>query len=145
MTAIAPVSDRIYMSEEITEEEAFENNLREFLRGLESLQLDPVELCESWGNYNVAGELIHFFRFDGGEIISKKCSYLDANQKQQVNNFLESLDNIPDSVIYACDTAEGNQKAMQNPCWETYRESAKLLIKILESASIRNKEYFLKL
>jgi hypothetical protein len=129
----------------ITEEENFEYNLRNFLKWLEVLAMDPIKQCNAWGNCNVAWELTTDLNADGNFIINSPYSYLDQNQKNQIDNFLTSLKNIPRSVLVSATSAAANQEAMSHPCWPPFRKRSSELIHILETANTRNKIYFTNL
>ena len=126
----------------ITDEEAFEYCLKNFLEWLHVLTLEPIDLCNSWGNYNVAWELTHDLKSDGDAVIALSCSYLSDAQKQEVRNFLSSLSSIPESLLVSATTVEANQEAMKHPCWVPFRKSALSLSQILESAAVKNRHYF---
>lgn len=46
------------MTDEITLAESFEYSLQSFLQWLDVMTLEPIDLCNAWGNYNVAWELV---------------------------------------------------------------------------------------
>lgn len=130
------------MADEITLEESFEYSLHNFLQWLEVMTLEPIELCNAWGNYNVAWELVSDLNTDGGASISSPCSYLNVQQKQAIQSFLASLGNIPKSVLVGATSVSANQEAMSHPCWLPFKASASALLKTLQSAATRNKAYF---
>lgn len=130
------------MAVEITLEESFEYSLHNFLQWLEVMTLEPIELCKAWGNYNVAWEIVSDLNTDGTAAISSPCSYLNAQQKQAIQSFLASLGSIPKSVLVAATSIVANQEAMSHPCWLPFKASASALLKTLEPAANRNKEYF---
>ena len=112
------------MTDEITLEESFEYSLHNFLEWLEILQLDPIELCKSWGNYNVAWELVADLKTDGNAATSNPRGYLDAHQKREILGFLASLNSIPKSVLDGATSLPANQDAMSHPCWLPFKASA---------------------
>jgi hypothetical protein len=130
---------------DVTEQEVFEYALRNFLEWLRIMTLPHAELCEVWGNHNVARELISELRADGDCVVSMPCSYLSAVQRQVVEDFLESLEKIPESILVSATSAAANLEAMSNACWVPYRSFAGAILDQLHSAAIRNKEYFLHL
>jgi hypothetical protein len=130
------------MTESISEEESFEYCLKYFLQSLAVLIMEPIELCDVWGNYNVAWELVADLKFDGKSINSSNCSYLTDNQRQEVHAFIDGLAVIPETLFVSATTATANQQAMSHACWVPIRKSADALIHALESASKRNAEYF---
>jgi hypothetical protein len=65
----------------ISDEEVFEISLSNFLQWLEVLTMRPVELCDTWGNYNVAWELVSDLNADGSFIVAAHCGYLDERQR----------------------------------------------------------------
>jgi len=130
------------MTETIQDDELFEHNLHHFLEWLEVLVMQPKDACETWGNYNVAWELVNDLKLDGNAITANPYSYLTEDQKQEIINFLSSLVKIPESILVSATTPEANEEAMSHPYWKNYRLAAQKLIKILGSASKRNKEYF---
>ena len=133
------------MADEITLEENFEYNLHNFLQWLEVMTMEPIELCNSWGNYNVAWELVSDLNADGAAAISSPCNYLSAQQNQAIEEFLASLGEIPKSVLVGATSIVANQEAMSHPCWLPFKASASALLKTLEPAATRNKEYFARL
>jgi len=133
------------MTDEITLEESFEYSLHNLLEWLEILSLDPIELCSSWGNCNVAWELVSDLKTDGNAAISNPRGYLDAHQKQEVLGFLASLNSIPKSVLNGATSVHANQEAMSHPCWFQVKASALVLLKTLEPAVGKNKAYFARL
>ena len=133
------------MTDEITLEESFEYSLHNFLQWLDVMTLQPVELCNVWGNYNVAWELVSDLKSDGNAAISNPYSYLNAYQKEEIQRFLGSLANIPQSVLVGATSVSANQEAMSHPCWLPFKGSASALLKTLEPAATRNKAYFASL
>ncbi|MEZ5456631.1 MAG: hypothetical protein R3F04_11065 [Lysobacteraceae bacterium] len=130
------------MAEKISLDESFEYSLHNFSQWLEIITLEPIELCNAWGNYNVAWEIVSDLNTDGIAAISNPCSYLDVRQKQAIQDFLASLGGIPKSVLVGAASIVANQEAMSHPCWLPFKTSAIALIKTLEPAATRNKEYF---
>ena len=130
---------------DVTQQDAFEYSLRNFLEWLRIMTLPPADLCEVWGNYNVARELVSDLRTDGGAVVSTPGSYLSAVQKEVVADFLRSLEQIPRSILVSATSASANLEAMSNACWVPYRSFAGAVLDQLHSASVRNKEYFLQL
>lgn len=130
------------MLEEISLEESFEYSLHNFLQWLEVLTLEPIELCNAWGNYNVAWELVSDLNADGTAAISSPCGYLNEQQKKAIQSFIVSLGDIPKSVLVAATSISANQEAMSHPCWLPFKVSASALITTLEPVAIRNKAYF---
>ncbi|WP_341316887.1 hypothetical protein WN982_36775 [Paraburkholderia sp. IMGN_8] len=130
------------MTETISDEESFEYSLRNFLQWLEVVMMEPVELCNTWGNYNVAWELISDLNADGNVVLKAGCSYLSEEQKREVSAFLDNLNNIPKSLLVSATTISANQDAMSHPCWVPYRKTAWMLLQVLESAAARNRAYF---
>lgn len=126
----------------ISDEEGFEYSLHNFLQWLDVLTMEPVELCNAWGNYNVAWELISDLNADGNSVLKAAASYLSEEQKQEVSDFLDSLDNVPKSLLVSATTILANQEAMSDPCWLPYRKTARALLQALESAAARNRTYF---
>lgn len=130
------------MADEITLEESFEYSLHNFLQWLDVMTLEPVELCNAWGNYNVAWELVSDLNSDGNAAISNPYSYLNAYQKEEIQRFLASLENIPQSVLVGATSVSANQEAMSHPCWLPFKASASALLKTLEPAATTNRAYF---
>jgi hypothetical protein len=130
------------MADTMTHEESFEYSLHNLLQWLHIMTLQPGELCNAWGNYNVAWELVTDLRNDGRLTISSPASYLTEDQKQKVSAFLESLGTIPQSLQVSATSITENQKAMSHPCWVPFRESAARLLKLLEPAAKRNRVFF---
>ena len=130
------------MSEIITDEELFEHDLYHFMEWLHILTLPPVALCDTWGNYNVAWEIVGDLKTDGVASITSPCSYLTVEQKLRVGAFLESLNAVPKSLLVSATSIAENHEAMSHPCWVAYRKSATELIQVLESAASRNRAFF---
>lgn len=130
------------MADSISDEELFELWLNNFLKWLEVLTMEPVELCDTWGNYNVAWELVSDLNTAGSFIVAVKCGYLTERQKQEIRVFLDSLTLIPKSLLVSATTAAANRKAMSDACWVRYREGPLALLVILRPAAERNREYF---
>lgn len=120
---------------DVTQHEAFEYSLRNFLEWLRIMTLPPAELCEVWGNCNVARELVSDLRTDGDKVVSLPCSYLSAVQKQVVADFLGSLEQIPRSILVSAASASANLEAMSNACWVPYRSFAAAVLQQLHSAA----------
>lgn len=131
------------MPEEMTVDEWFEYTLRNFLRALEVMTLEPIEQCQVWGNYNVAWELVTDLKNDGADIQELACSYLSPVEKQAVAVFLDCFRDVPDAILVSATSIKANQVAMSHPCWAPLRKRAANLLLRLESASIRNRSYFL--
>ena len=129
----------------MTLEESLEYSLHNFLQWLDVMTMEPVELCSTWGNYNVAWELVSDLNADGGVVITSPFSYLTAYQKRESQHFLNSLCNIPQSVLTGATSAAANQEAMSHPCWVPFKETASALLKALEPAAVRNRAYFASL
>lgn len=132
----------VTMSETISPEESFEYSLHQFLQWLEVLTMEPVELCNIWGNYNVAWELVFDLTADGNSVVTMSCSYLSEEQKQEVRGFLSSLDFIPKSLLVSATSASANQEAMNHSAWAPYKLGASALLQVLESAAVENRAYF---
>lgn len=130
------------MPELITEQEAFEQALYNFLQWLDVMTMEPVELCNTWGNYNVAWELVSDLKANGSSILNMPCGYLTEYQKQEVMNFLGSLENIPKSLLVSATSVAANQETMSHPCWAPYREAAAALLRVLDSAVRENRTYY---
>jgi len=130
------------MTDRVPLEESFEYSLRNFLEWLEIMAMEPTQLCNTWGNYNVAWELVTDLNVDGEEIVSMPCSYLSKEQKTAVIDFINNLKHIPEEVLTSATSAEENQKAMHNPCWLPHKKAAAILIQKLESAATKNRDYF---
>jgi hypothetical protein len=133
------------MAQAISDEEAFEYTLQSFLKAVDVMTMEPVALCNAWGNYNVAGELVFDLKGDGQAIVTMLCSYLDDGQKQNVRRFLDSLGDIPDALLAAATSPSANQQAMSHPCWVPLRRGASELLVNLEPAAARNRAYFASL
>jgi hypothetical protein len=106
------------------------------------MTLEPIELCNTWGNYNVAWELVSDLNADEDASISNPCSYLNTQQKQAIQSFLVSLGSIPQSVLVGATSVSANQEAMSHPCWLPFKASASTLLKTLQPAAARNKAFF---
>ena|ERR1700690_1442126 len=130
------------MADTISQEESFEYSLHNLLRWLHVMTLQPVELCNAWGNYNVAWELVTDLKADGCLAITSPASYLTEDQKQKVSAFLESLGTIPQSLLVSATSTTENQEAMSHPRWAPFRESAARLLQQLEPAAKRNRVFF---
>ncbi|ANQ84334.1 hypothetical protein dqs_1280 [Azoarcus olearius] len=130
------------MADVITPEESFEYSLHNFLQWLEVMTMEPVELCNAWGNYNVAWEFVSDLNTDGNAAITSSCSYLSEDQKQEIQSFLATLNSIPKSVLAGATSVSANQEAMSHPCWLPFKKSASALLKTLEPAAIKNRAYF---
>ena len=104
--------------------------------------MEPVELCDTWGNYNVAWELVADLNSDGSAVVTMPCSYLSEEQKQEVRLFLDGLRNVPKALLVSATSVEANQKAMSHPSWLPCKMTALALLQLLESAAERNKAYF---
>ena len=130
------------MAESITDKEAYEHCMFNLLQWLHVMTLQPVELCNAWGNYNVAWELVNDLKTDGNCTITMPCSSLTGGQKKMVEDFLDSLNKIPKALLVSATSVSANQEAMSHPCWLPYRESAAALLLELEAVASRNKEYF---
>ncbi len=130
------------MSETISLEESFEYSLHHFLQWLEILNMEPIALCNTWGNYNVAWELVSDLNADGNSVVTMSCSYLSEEQKQEVRGFLGSLNGIPKSLLVSATSASANQKAMSHPAWVPHKQRASALRQVLVSAAVKNRAYF---
>ena len=107
--------------------------------------MEPIELCNTWGNYNVAWELVDDLNSDGNAVITSSCGYLSEVQKQEIQRFLASLSNLPKSVLAGSASVAANQEAMSHPCWLPFKSASSALLETLESAAIRNRAYFASL
>lgn len=130
------------MSDAVSIEESFEYSLHNFLEWLRVMTLEPIALCNAWGNYNVAWELVADLKNDGDSVVTMPCSYLSEKQRQDVRGFLDSLANIPKELLVSATSVSANQEAMSHPCWVPYRSAASSLLRSLESAAVRNQGYF---
>lgn len=130
------------MPDTISLEESFEYSLRNFLEWLRIMTLEPVDLCNTMGNYNTAWELVADLKADGSSIITMPCSYLTADQKLEVHRFLDRLANIPEELLASATSAAANLRAMSHPSWMSYRSAASVLLRNLESAAGRNRQFF---
>jgi hypothetical protein len=133
------------MTQTIPDEEAFEYTLQNFLKSVDVMTMEPVALCNAWGNYNVAWELVSDLKGDGKAIVTMACSYLDDGQKQDVRPFLDGLGDIPKALLVAATSPLANQQAMNHPCWVPFRRSASELLAKLEPVAVRNRAYFASL
>src|ERR1700752_4394830 len=130
------------MTQTIPDHEAFEYKLQNFLRSLQVMTMGPVELCNAWGNYNVAWELVSDLKGDGDAIVTVASSYLDDDQKQGVRQFLDSLGAIPQALLVTATSQSANQEAMSHPCWVPFRTAATELLAKLQPVAARNRAYF---
>jgi hypothetical protein len=130
------------MPDTISIEESFEHSLHNFLQWLEVVTMEPVQLCNAWGNYNVAWELVSDLNSDGNAIVTFPCSYLTEEQKQDVLGFLVRLSNIPDTLLVSATSISANVEAMSHPFWVSFRASASSLLQVLESSAAKNRKYF---
>lgn len=130
------------MNETISLEESFEHSLRNFMNWLEQAKKQPVELCNTWGNYNVAWEIIADLTRDGTTIIAAPCSYLSEEQKRKVQTFLKSLAEIPEFLLDAATSHSANVEAMSDASWIPIRAGASLLLTSLAPLAERNRKYF---
>ncbi|MHC1743542.1 MAG: hypothetical protein AB9873_10980 [Syntrophobacteraceae bacterium] len=130
------------MSTRISQEESFEQSWHNCLQWLEVMAMEPVELCSTWGNYNVAWELVADLNSDGSDVVTMECSYLSEEQKHGIRRFLEGLLGTPRALLVSATSVEANQKAMSDPAWLPHKRAASELLKVLESAAARNKSYF---
>jgi len=123
-------------------QETFEQGLSHFIGFLEVMSMEPVEQCEVWGNYNVAWELVTDLKNEGHIISTFECSYLTEQKKSEVKSFIASLSSVPEALLIQAITATENQHVMSHPAWVPIRKNAAKLISILQSAVVKNKEYF---
>jgi hypothetical protein len=133
------------MTQTIPDEEAFEYTLQNFLWSLQVMTMGAVELCDAWGNYNVAWELVSDLKGDGDAIATMPPSYLDDGQKKAVRQFIDRLGAIPKTLLVAATSQLANQEAMRHPYWVPLRTAASELLAELEPVAARNRAYFASL
>lgn len=119
-------------------QESFELSLHNFLNWLEVLTMERKELCEVWGNYNVAWELVSDLETDGRAAVTSPYGYLTEEQKQGVRAFLDSLSDIPKELLISATSVAENEKAMSDARWVPYKSSASALLDILAPAVAKN-------
>ena len=79
------------MADAISDEELFELYLSNFLKWLDVLTMEPVELCDTWGNYNVAWELVSDLNADGGFECLAGAWIGNYQNAELILNFMPSL------------------------------------------------------
>jgi hypothetical protein len=130
------------MSDELSEEELFQNGYHHFHRNLTILEKDCVTQCNMVGNFNVAWELQDELLRDAFVVLNYPWNGLNSELKGLVEKLMADLEAIPKSVMSGDRTVEGSQRDMSHPCWTPLREQAANLLKALEPATKLNAEYF---
>jgi hypothetical protein len=130
------------MSDEISEEEFFQNMYHHFHRNLDILEKDCATQCDLVGNFNVAWELQDELLKDAFTVLNYPAGGLNGEQRGLITKLMAGLEAIPKSVMSGDRTAEGNRRDMSHPCWVPLREQASKLLKALEPVTNRNAEYF---
>ena len=129
------------MESSITYEEAFHTEYRVFLNSVETLSLSAEKQCEIMGNYNVAWELKDDVSA-GLYLIKNPASVFTEGQNLAIQQLINELNKIPESVLKAENTPEENLNAMKHPAWEPLRKQAVILLRTLESVTKNNEIYF---
>lgn len=106
------------------------------------MTLGANELCASWGNYNVAWELVSDLKLDGYLVVNSEATTLTPRQRRQVQRFLDCLDKIPSSLLAGATTAAANVAAMSHPAWVPYKNNAAALLNELAQVAEQNRRYF---
>ena len=126
---------------EMDQEEEFHNMFLTFIQELRNLALPAAEQCENNGNFNVAWELKDEIA-SGMYLINHPASLVNKEQQFVIEQLVNELSKIPDSVLVAADTKNKNLNAMSHPCWEPLRKHALIVIRALESVILSNENYF---
>ena len=122
-------------------EEEFHNMFITFIQELRNLALPAEEQCENIGYINVAWELKEEIA-NGSYLINHPASLVSKEQKFVIEQLVNELSKIPESVLVAADTKIKNINAMSHPCWEPLRKHALIAIRALESVILSNENYF---
>jgi hypothetical protein len=117
-----------------------ENSYYYFNETLSILSKSPVEQCTAMGDYNVAFEL----RDDGllvDNFIGQEIIEFTPDQLEGMKKLSSVLSELSDEALKGGHTREDNLKGISNPEWQLVRETAKNLMKILDSRTIENRKY----
>jgi hypothetical protein len=128
------------------ERDDFENALFYFMEALNVLELNAESQCEQMGNYNVPWELRHDVSEGGMAVTRSSASYLTREQTDQIIELASKVRELPAEATAPAGTPTTNHPgsliAMNHASWAPLREKAAQLLRVLEPASKRNKEYF---
>jgi len=122
------------MTSEISEEEGFSLAYRVFWDAVNMLAQNAVTQCNMMGNYNVAWELKSDISA-GSYLTKSNSSSLSQEQKSGIDNLIEALASVPDSVLISAKSASANLSAMNHLCWEPLRAQASELLELLPTPS----------
>lgn len=130
------------MTDEISAEELFHHYFHYFSLALKVLEMDAVAQCNAMNNFNVAWEIRDDLLRDAAGILNYSDGDLSAGQRTLMHKLVIDLEAIPTAAMSGGRTAEASQRDMNHTCWIPLREQASQIIKALESAAKRNREYF---
>lgn len=134
------------MSEELTKEDWFENELFYFHKALQVLAMEAEEQCEVMGNYNTAWEILHDISGPIPFMVKDPVSHLTEGQSAALARLADAMNELPEEGLFpegfSPTTHEGCVAAMKHPSWVSVRIQAGELLKVLEPAMQRNADYF---
>ena len=127
--------------EPISEREGFENSYRVFRETLEAVAMPPIQACEAYGGYNVAGEFVLDLRA-GQYLCESPASTLTLEQKAGVARLISTVNQVPREAASFTDRASESIANLEHPSWVPVREQAAALLNVLDSATQSNNAYF---
>lgn len=134
------------MSEELTREDWFENELFYFHKALQILAMEAEEQCEVMGNYNTAWEMLHDISDPIPFMVKDPVSHLTEAQSAALVRLADAMKEIPQAGLFpdgfSPTSPEGCLAAMRHPSWPPLRIQASELLNLLKPAMHRNAAYF---
>jgi hypothetical protein len=130
-------------TEEISNEEDFENAYRVFIMCLDALASTPEVACETYGNYNVAWEIKH--DVSAGVYLAKNPAHrLSEKHIADIVKIAGMLNSLPESAIKFTNIIEESLENMRHPAWVPARQMAGQLLESLRPVTETNEKYFSK-
>ena len=91
------------------------------------------------GNYNVAWELKNDVAA-GANLLELPEDFLTVEERYAIQQLLDELKKIPNSVLNEATNPEDNLWAMRHPCWEPLRKHAGILLRTLNTRKDSSQE-----
>lgn len=123
-------------------EEVFHSSLYNFFSDLNVAAAGPEDQCELGQYFNVAWELKDDLSRHGEDICNSPASLLSEVQKEAVLGLMAELGKIPDYVLVADKTRDGNIAAMKHPVWDDVRIRAAKVNQLLGPLKQQNAGFF---
>lgn len=133
-------------SEEMDNQEVFENTFFYFTKALRVLSSDAATQCEEMVNYNTPWEIQRDVAAGGLGSLRLSAPCLSWEQAEKIVDLVAGLRRLPKEALSISHIKMtdhvGCITAMNHPAWDPLRKEAEQLLHLLEPAIKKNEAYF---